>query len=194
MSIQILGGRASGHALFVPKGDSTRPTTVMLRRRFFDAHQDCSGLTFVDICAGTGAMGLEAISRGASELVAVEKSKQVFKILKTNTDAITKKIPDANIRIDIGSADTWLERFLRIYKTWDEEKKSNTYIYIDPPYEMKDLYKKCLKQIEESDFIGTLWIESDRQKGITEKEVNAIGFTFEKVYKQGTSFIARVSS
>lgn len=194
MSISILGGHASGHALFVPKGDSTRPTTIMLRRRFFDAHQDCSGLTFVDICAGTGAMGLEALSRGAEEVLCVEKSKQVTRILKSNVDAILKKVPNGRVRVDMASADQWLERFLRIYKTWDEEKQINTYIFIDPPYELKDLYKKSLALIKDSEFRGTLWIESDRQKGISEKDVNEVGYEFDKVYKQGTSFIARLES
>jgi 16S rRNA (guanine966-N2)-methyltransferase len=194
MSISILGGHASGHALFVPKGDSTRPTTIMLRRRFFDAHQDCSGLTFVDICAGTGAMGLEALSRGASEVVCVEKNKQVTRVLKSNVDSILKKVPNGNVRVDMASADQWLERFLRIYKTWDEEKQNNTYIFIDPPYELKDLYKKCLALIRNSEFCGTLWIESDRQKGISEKDVKDVGYEFSKVYKQGTSFIARLES
>ncbi|EQC50551.1 RsmD family RNA methyltransferase [Bacteriovorax sp. DB6_IX] len=194
MSISILGGHASGHALFVPKGDSTRPTTVMLRRRFFDAHQDCSGLIFVDICAGTGAMGLEALSRGASEVLCVEKNKHVIRVLKSNAEAISKKVPEAKVKIDMASADQWLERFLRVYKTWDEEKRQNTYLYIDPPYELKDLYKKCLTLIKESEFEGVLWIESDRQKGILEKDINSVGYQFAKVYKQGTSFIARLSS
>jgi 16S rRNA (guanine966-N2)-methyltransferase len=194
MSINILGGHASGHALFVPKGDSTRPTTIMLRRRFFDAHQDCSGITFVDVCAGTGAMGLEALSRGASEVLCVEKHKPVVRILKSNVESISKKVPDAQVRVDMASADQWLERFLRIYKTWDEDKQINTYIYIDPPYELKDLYKKCLALIKESSFQGVLWVESDRQKGILEKDINTVGYKISKVYKQGTSFIARLES
>lgn len=193
MSINIIGGHARGHALFVPKGSLIRPTSIMLRRKFFDAHQDCTDMIFIDICAGTGAMGLEAISRGASELISVEKSKQVFKILKKNIDSVTKKIPDANIRTDNISGEVWLERFLKVHSSWEEERQENTYLFIDPPYEEKEFYKKCLKLLLDSDFNGQIWIESDRQKGIIEKDVNAAGFCYEKVYKQGTSFIARIA-
>ena len=57
MSIKILGGFARGQVLAVPKTDSIRPTSVMLRRRIYDFFQDLDGFYFLDICAGSGAMG-----------------------------------------------------------------------------------------------------------------------------------------
>lgn len=72
MAINILGGHAKGHALFVPPTSITRATTVMLRRKFFDAHQDLTNCLFIDLFAGSGAMGLEACSRGAERVILVE--------------------------------------------------------------------------------------------------------------------------
>ena len=128
MSIQILGGHARGHALFVPKGDETRPTTVMLRRKFFDAHQDCSDMIFIDLCAGTGAMAFEALSRGAKEVICVEKNKYVFKTLQKNAKSLEIKFDSPQIRLESTSADIWLERFLKVYESFDQQRKENIYI------------------------------------------------------------------
>jgi 16S rRNA (guanine966-N2)-methyltransferase len=59
MALKILQGEAKGLSLVAPSS-GTRPTSVLLRRKVFDAHQDMSDSIFIDCCAGTGAMGLEA--------------------------------------------------------------------------------------------------------------------------------------
>ena len=90
MSIRILGGLGKGHVLEVPPENITRPTSVMLRRKLFDRYQDISDYTFIDICAGSGAMGLEAISRGAKKVIFIENSQKALSILKKNIKSIRK--------------------------------------------------------------------------------------------------------
>ena len=192
MSILILGGHAKGHALFVPKGDVTKPTTVMLRRKFFDAHQDCTDMIFLDLCAGTGAMALEAASRGSREVICVEKNKSPAQMIKKNIKLITQKIPYARIDIHVSDAASYLAKYLNFISHWDEEKQEAVNIFFDPPYEDKKLYDATLEIYAKSKFKGTFWIESDRQKGILEDDVKKHGLHFSKVYKQGTSFIAKV--
>jgi 16S rRNA (guanine966-N2)-methyltransferase len=63
MSIKILGGIAKGTILFLPDEKLTRPTLVLLKRKIFDAIQNFDGKIFIDACAGSGAIGLEAWSR-----------------------------------------------------------------------------------------------------------------------------------
>jgi hypothetical protein len=78
MSIQILGGLARGRTLDVPTGNLIRPTSVMLRRRLFDARQDMSSFHFYDLCSGSGSVGIEAWSRGAEALFLNEKNAGGF--------------------------------------------------------------------------------------------------------------------
>ena len=69
MSVKILGGFARGLNLLVPKGDLIRPTSIMLKRRVFDFFQRMDDKIFIDLCAGSGAVGLEAWSRGAQKFI-----------------------------------------------------------------------------------------------------------------------------
>lgn len=192
MSINILGGHAKGHALLVPNGDQTKPTSVMLRRKFFDSKQDCHGMVFVDLFAGTGSMGLEALSRGAAEVYLCEKDRNSFRILKKNIESIEDKIPDGQAEGYQSDSLRWLESFLTRYKNFDEDKKSETIVYIDPPYELKNVYLKCLEILSAQAFSGEVWIESDRQKGYEVEEFEKLGYKTSKVFKQGTSYIVLV--
>ena len=75
MTVKILGGVARGFPLALPRSDLTRPTSVLIKRKLFDWRQDLSGHTFIDLCAGSGAMGFEALSRSADKVVLVDSEK-----------------------------------------------------------------------------------------------------------------------
>ncbi|WP_417335556.1 RsmD family RNA methyltransferase [Halobacteriovorax marinus] len=192
MSIKILGGLVKGQALLVPKGDLIRPTSVMLRRKIFDARQDLSGFHFVDLCAGSGAMGLEALSRGASSLKLIEPNTKVFALTKKNLSSILKFSKNLGtgelIRSD---AFKFLQSFLISYKNFDQETQESTILFLDPPYELHQVYFDCLELILSSGYCGEVWIESDQQKGVKLSELEKM-FPDSKVYRQGTSFILMV--
>ena len=76
MSVKILGGPLKGLDLKVCDSKTLRPTSVMLRRKIFDSHQNLEGFFFVDACAGTGAVGIEAFSRGAQKSYFFENNSQ----------------------------------------------------------------------------------------------------------------------
>ncbi|MFG1592092.1 RsmD family RNA methyltransferase [Halobacteriovorax sp. CON-3] len=192
MAINILGGHARGHALFVPPESITRPTSVMLRRKFFDAHQDLTNCLFVDLFAGSGAMGFEALSRGAKKVVLVDDHPKVLNVLKKNKAQISKKVDTVELSIIKQKAQAYLKTSLSYLESASVEF-DESYIFIDPPYELKDVYLECLKLLKESSFSGEVWIESDRQKGILEADLKKHSLTFSKVYKQGTSYIARIA-
>ncbi len=184
MSIQILGGHARGHALFVPKGTLIRPTSVMLRRKFFDAHQNFDGI-FIDLCAGSGAMGLEALSRGAKLVHLNEFQVKVFQVLKKNTKAFEKyQLGDLiSTKADASKA------LVSLFSTYRDNEEA--FFFFDPPYEDHKLYHMFLKTFSCS-HACQLWIESDRQKGLKLEQIEEQGFEVLKLYKQGTSFITRV--
>lgn len=73
--IRITGGQARGRQIKVPEGLGVRPTASKMRQALFNIlGEQVVGCVFLDLCAGTGIMGIEALSRGASSLVLVEES------------------------------------------------------------------------------------------------------------------------
>ncbi|EQC48156.1 RNA methyltransferase, RsmD family [Bacteriovorax sp. BSW11_IV] len=193
MSIKILGGKAKGLSLEVPKGDAVRPTSVMLRRKLFDAHQNWKGIHFIDVCAGTGAVSAEALSRGANSVICIEGDKKVAQILKRNFQGLEKSgIDTEKVLIVIQKAEKWISHFEAQYSHYTIERKESCVLFFDPPYEVRSLYEAIAKELFEKDwFKGQVWIESDDQKGVKESELFSLtNKEFKKLYRQGTSFVA----
>ena len=190
MAITILGGLAHGRSLFVPKGDLIRPTSVRLKRKIFDSHQNWEGRTIVDLCCGTGAIGLEAWSRGAEHTLLVEQNKKVSTLTRKNIDSLEQSFEGGKIELFQEGASKFLQQFKTQYSSWDDEKRLNTYLFFDPPYELKELYEQVYNFMRKDlDFIGELWIESDRQKGHGLEHWEAKELKPYKSYVQGTSYV-----
>ena len=83
-TLRIVGGRKRGRRLKVPLRGEVRPTADRVREAIFDALGPVEGLQVLDLFAGSGAMGLEALSRGASRCVFVEGDGQVAAVLRQN--------------------------------------------------------------------------------------------------------------
>ncbi len=85
---RIIGGSAGGRRLRTPPGDATRPTSDRVREALFSALEaelgSLSGLRVLDLYAGSGAVGLEAMSRGAAVLTAVESDRRTAKLVQQN--------------------------------------------------------------------------------------------------------------
>ena len=87
--MRITGGEYGSRALKVPKGTATRPTSDRVREALFSILGDrLVGARVLDLYAGTGALGLEALSRGADSVVFVERSKEALTALHANVDAL----------------------------------------------------------------------------------------------------------
>ena len=123
--MRIVGGKYKGRVLTAPKGDGTRPTTDRTRESLFNILSntiDFNGLRVLDLFSGTGALGLEALSRGAASVVFVEKANAALAALKRNVDALA--ITEAT-QIVRGDATTL--RSLETDKPFD-------LVFADPPY------------------------------------------------------------
>lgn len=188
MSIKILGGAARGIDLAVPSSTQTRPTSVMLKRRLFDSVQDFTGVTFVDLCAGTGSIGLEALSRGAYEVYLVDKSNSAFQIIKTNI-AKFKNHPELGSAFAIKSD---VLKWLKLFLTKEAVSKSSdeVMIFFDPPYEDIKLYKDIYQILRDTNFNGRLVFEACQQKTMSLSEFEKEFSVPIKIFKQGTSFFA----
>jgi 16S rRNA (guanine966-N2)-methyltransferase len=192
VSIKILGGFARGFSLKVPKGDIVRPTSVLLKRRVFDYFQDMSGVQFIDLCAGSGAIGIEAWSRGASKVYLNEMNKHVHRVIEENKEGVILKFQHLNpgeIICASRDAETFVKNYKLTYENLEDEIQENTVIFLDPPYSDKKIYTEIVEYLFSSTwFKGQLWIESDALKGIPLKEWES-KLNFDKVFEQGDSYI-----
>ena len=91
--MRIVGGRHGGRTLATPKSQAIRPTADRLREALFNILQHSygdpvAGARVLDLCAGTGALGLEALSRGASFVLFVDEGAEARALLRANVDTL----------------------------------------------------------------------------------------------------------
>ena len=120
--LRIIGGKYKRRKLNQPPLDITRPTKDIAKEGLFSSLGDLTNKTFLDLFGGSGAIGLEAISRNAKEVYIIEKDKAAFKIIKDNAELIS----DPNVHL---INDDYLKAINKINKVFD-------IIFIDPPYKM----------------------------------------------------------
>lgn len=115
---RIVAGVARGRRLAVPPS-GTRPTSDRAREGLFSSLGDVEGLRFLDLYAGSGAVGLEALSRGASYVLLVEKDPRAVAVLRRNVSAVG--LPGAEVRAaPVGSVD----------------ETGFDVVFADPPYDV----------------------------------------------------------
>ena len=127
--MRISGGQARGIKLAVPPGERVRPATDGLRQAVFSSlGERVRGARFLDLFAGSGAYGLEALSRGASGGCFVEKHPAVLALLKRNLAAVAKSagVPAEACRVLAGDAATAPRG----------EGVAPDLIFVDPPYDL----------------------------------------------------------
>lgn len=196
MALIITGGLIKGHKILTPPEDTIRPMSIRLKRRIFDAYQTLEGYHFIDLCTGSGAIGLEAWSRDARKITLIEKEKKVFSITQKNLDSVKAKCSeDIKIRtIDLINQDCliWIKTFKEKYETFSDEEKVSTILFLAPPYAIVTIYEIFLTFIKDW-FKGQVWVESDRQKGLTIEAVKKLlegsDLKYKKDYLQGSTFI-----
>ena len=84
--ISVIAGKYKGRKLYKVKNLHVRPTQAKVRKSIFQILEPFDGMEVLDLYAGVGTLGIEAMSRGASRAVFVEKNRQVFKVLKKNLE------------------------------------------------------------------------------------------------------------
>lgn len=89
--MRVVAGELRGRRIDAPDGKTTRPTTDMAREAIFNSlgsHYDLTGARIVDCFAGTGALGIEALSRGAGHVTFIENDRVALEILRQNLDTL----------------------------------------------------------------------------------------------------------
>ena len=122
--MRITGGEFGGRNLKVPKSDAIRPTQDRVREALFNIIQfEVAGCEFLDLFAGSGAVGLEALSRGAKSVTFVERERRHLAVLKENVDVFRAQ----STAVDVIAADCY--RWLSTYSG-----PGFTIGFADPPY------------------------------------------------------------
>jgi 16S rRNA (guanine966-N2)-methyltransferase len=122
--MRIIAGSHKGHTIFAPRGLDTRPTSDRVRENVFNIVGPVDGATVLDLYAGSGAMGLEALSRGAARAVFVERNADAVRTIERNLDKL--RLRATILRQD---AVTALAAEAGAGRKYD-------LVLVDPPYEM----------------------------------------------------------
>lgn len=140
--MRVIAGKAGGMKLTAPRGTTTRPTADRVKEALFsilDSANHLENLRVLDLFAGSGALGIEALSRGAAHTTFVEKSRPAVDAIRQNL-AHTKLANQADLlNMDVHQA---IER-LTHQATYFE------LVLMDPPYQA-DIYSKVITQIEKN--------------------------------------------
>jgi len=139
--MRIIAGEYKGRNLKSPPSLNVRPTSARLRETLFNVIAPrIEEARFLDLCAGSGAVGIEALSRGASHVTFVDRSRRMCKLIESNVELC--RIPEEQWVIYCSEAN----EFLRQSKDerWD-------IVYFDPPY--KEDYLQTLKLLSNNELV-----------------------------------------
>ena len=132
--MRVIAGEFRSRRLVSVEGLETRPTPDRLRESLFNIlGSSVEGCVFIDAYAGTGAVGIEALSRGARRVIFLEKSRKAVETIRKNLESL--KIA-ARAHIVQGSAHSHIGE-------WNAD-----IVFIDPPYEKHREYRACLEAFE----------------------------------------------
>ena len=159
--MRVSAGKAKGRALIAPKGLNTRPITQMMKEALFSIWQfKIRDANFLDLFAGSGSMGIEAISRGAKKATFVELDQNAIDVIKQNIRTCKFNNQEAVVYKD--------DVFRRI-KLLEQSKERFDIIYLDPPFTVDEIFHPVLEAVASADILnedGVIAIRTLKQKEI----------------------------
>lgn len=150
--MRIISGKYKGKILKSPSTLNIRPTADKVKQAFFTKYQfEIDGCNFLDLFCGSGAIGIEAISRNCNIVYFIDKEESSLKLLNQNLSSIQEK----NYKIIKSDSIKFLHNF--------DIKNYFDFIFIDPPYK-SNLYNECLNTIYNKQILkenGIICCETD---------------------------------
>jgi 16S rRNA (guanine966-N2)-methyltransferase len=159
--MRVIAGRFRRRHLKSLKGLALRPTSDRLRETLFDIlGERIIGSRFFDIFAGTGAVGIEALSRGASDVVFIEKHSAEATLIKKNLESLDVKQGARVLSVDA------LKGLEILAKENTGPREARAIIFLDPPYVNAEDYHRVLSFLGSSALLedGSLVIAEHRRK------------------------------
>ena len=170
MKMRVITGTAKGRKLETLRGEDVRPTTDRIKEAIFSiVHFSIEGRKFLDLYAGSGQMGIEALSRGAKESVFVDFSRESIQIIKTN---LKNTKLEENARVINMDSNNFIETSNEKYDI----------VFLDPPYGkgiLQNMLPKITKIMNKS---GIIICENPQNEEL-DQEIN--DFTLDRFYRYG---------
>ena len=163
--IKIMGGRWKGRKLNFADRQDLRPTLSRTKETLFNwLRPNIMGAKCIDLFAGSGSLGFEALSQGASEVTIIESDRKTFELLEENSHKL-----NAGAELHHGDAIDFLNR----------TNESYDIAFLDPPYSMPDLIDSAIQQLAQKNLITNfLYIEMmDSERLLTIAEKNHLTLT-----------------
>jgi 16S rRNA (guanine966-N2)-methyltransferase len=136
--MRIIAGQRRGHSIEGLPGRQLRPTSDLVREAIFNIlRDDVEGRDVLDLFAGTGALGLEALSRGASHVIFVERNRRHAALIRKNLSALRYEDRGTVVTAD---AFRWAEN----YEPLDNQP---ALVFLDPPYEEYEKRPQRVRQL-----------------------------------------------
>lgn len=155
--MRVISGIRKGHKLKAPKGENTRPTEDSIKESLFNILGSLPlNARVLDLFAGTGAIGIEFLSRGAEETLFVDSSNESIKTIKENLEH-TKFLDKSKV---------YKKGSLNAINVFDNENLKFDYIYIDPPFKEHSLLFDTLEVLREKNILkdnGMIIIEHEEK-------------------------------
>ena len=181
--MRIISGKFKGHKLNIPKNFLIRPTTDRFKESLFSIinsekySSNIDGKYFLDLCSGSGGIGIEAFSRGAKKVYMIDKNQDAINLINKNLSKI-------ELNIELGKSLFVLKQ--DITKIKKLQLPEFDFVYLDPPYN-SNIYSIVLKNISDSKILndkGLILIETDRL-------INIDKLNLEKIFskKIGSSYL-----
>ena len=163
--MRIIAGKYRGRKLKSPPSSKTRPTSDRLRETLFNVlAQRIEGARLLDLCAGTGAVGIEALSRGASHVTFVDKSRKMCALIEANLNALD--VDKKQREIITAAASEFLRRHVK------RREHAFDVVFFDPPYATN--YEDVLNLVDEYGSqslggVGIVIVEHHKKKSLPDE-------------------------
>jgi 16S rRNA (guanine(966)-N(2))-methyltransferase RsmD len=159
--MRVITGSAKGKRLKAPVGLNTRPITDMIKEALFNVlGSRVIDANFLDLFAGSGSVGIEALSRGAQKVIFVDNSAEAGKVIKENLTNCGFGQGFELYRSDVFKALSLLQR----------QNLRFDLIYIDPPFTNEKIFNEVMETVGKADLLetdGIVVIRTPRQKHIS---------------------------
>ena len=171
--MRVIAGNARGKHLKAPSGLHTRPITDMIKEALFNVWgADIVAARVLDLFAGSGSVGIEALSRGAEQAVFVDNDKNAIR-------TITENLQNCGFR---DGFELFHNDVFRVLDTFSRKQRSFDIIYVDPPFTNDRIFDDVMKVLGKAGILrddGVLVIRTRKQRDLA--------FRFEKITKYRTN-------
>lgn len=161
--MRVISGKAKGRILTAPKGRNTRPVTDMIKEALFSMWQTrIVDTRFLDLFAGSGSMGIEALSRGAKNVVFVEQGRKAVETIRKNLIVCGFSCGYEIYQDDV---------FKRI-KMLNEKEYKFDIIYLDPPFTVDEIFIPVMEALSDTELLsenGTIAIRTRKEKDLPDR-------------------------